>query len=121
MPEDKVAAARRNLLSGFGGFGKSGRALFAALRLAGPIERTKRRGAAGRGRIGARLDDVVRFIGQKVAAVVADSEDAAEEACRRLKVDYELLPALIDPEQAMLPGAPLVHPVVAKTAATRSR
>ncbi|MBR0833358.1 molybdopterin-dependent oxidoreductase [Bradyrhizobium manausense] len=56
------------------------------------------------------LDNVVRFIGQKVAAIVAESEGAAEEACRRLKVDYEILPALIDPEQAMTPGAPLVHP-----------
>ncbi|WP_426408365.1 molybdopterin-dependent oxidoreductase [Bradyrhizobium ganzhouense] len=56
------------------------------------------------------LDNVVRFIGQKVAAVVAESEGAAEEACRRLKVEYEILPALIDPEQAMVPGAPLVHP-----------
>ncbi|MBR1088572.1 molybdopterin-dependent oxidoreductase [Bradyrhizobium manausense] len=56
------------------------------------------------------LDDVVRFIGQKVAAVIAESEGAAEEACRRLKVAYEVLPALIDPEQAMMPGAPLVHP-----------
>lgn len=56
------------------------------------------------------LDDVVRFIGQKVAAVVAESEGAAEEACRRLKVNYEILPALIDAEQAMMPGAPLVHP-----------
>lgn len=56
------------------------------------------------------LDDIVRFVGQKVAAVVAESEGAAEEACRRLKVDYEILPALIDPEQAMAPGAPLVHP-----------
>lgn len=56
------------------------------------------------------LDDIVRFIGQKVAAIVAESEGAAEEACRRLKVDYEILPALIDPEQAMAPGAPLVHP-----------
>jgi CO/xanthine dehydrogenase Mo-binding subunit/aerobic-type carbon monoxide dehydrogenase small subunit (CoxS/CutS family) len=56
------------------------------------------------------LDDVVRFIGQKVAAVVADSEGAAEEACRRLKVDYDILPALIDPEQAMAAGAPIVHP-----------
>ncbi|MHC2867207.1 putative selenate reductase molybdopterin-binding subunit [Bradyrhizobium diazoefficiens] len=56
------------------------------------------------------LDDVVRFIGQKVAAVVAESEGAAEEACRRLKVTYEVLPALIDPEQAMAPGAPIIHP-----------
>ncbi|QPF93697.1 molybdopterin-dependent oxidoreductase [Bradyrhizobium commune] len=63
------------------------------------------------------LDDVVRFIGQKVAAVVAESEGAAEEACRRLKVDYEILPAVIDPEQAMAPGAPLVHPD--RTAANR--
>jgi len=51
------------------------------------------------------LDDVVRFIGQRVAAIVAESETAAEEACRRLKLDYEILPALIDPEQAMAPGA----------------
>ena len=55
------------------------------------------------------LDDVVRFIGQKVAAVVAETEAAAEEACRRLKVTYEILPALIDPEQAMTPGAPVIH------------
>ena len=56
------------------------------------------------------LDDVVRFIGQRIAAVVAESEAAAEEACRRLKVDYEILPALIDPELAMTPGAPIIHP-----------
>ncbi|MGY3034554.1 putative selenate reductase molybdopterin-binding subunit [Bradyrhizobium sp. USDA 4354] len=56
------------------------------------------------------LDDVVRFIGQKVAAVVAESEGAAEEACRRIKVEYGILPALIDPEQAMAPGAPVIHP-----------
>ncbi|WP_456623267.1 MULTISPECIES: molybdopterin-dependent oxidoreductase [unclassified Bradyrhizobium] len=56
------------------------------------------------------LDDVVRFIGQRVAAVVAESEAAAEEACRRLKVEYEILPALVDPERAMEPGASIVHP-----------
>ena len=55
------------------------------------------------------LDTVVRYIGQRVAAVVADSEGAAEEACRRLIVDYEILPAVFDPEQAMQPGAPLLH------------
>ena len=38
------------------------------------------------------LDDVVRFVGQKVAAVVAESEAAAEEGCRRLEVEYEILP-----------------------------
>ena len=38
------------------------------------------------------LDNVVRFIGQKVAAVVAETEAAAEEGCRRLKVKYDILP-----------------------------
>ncbi len=55
------------------------------------------------------LDDVVRFVGQRVAAVVADTVAAAEEGCRRLEVDYELLPAVFDPEEAMKPGAPLLH------------
>ncbi|MFE2326761.1 molybdopterin-dependent oxidoreductase [Streptomyces sp. NPDC059385] len=55
------------------------------------------------------LDDVVRFIGQRVAAVVADSEGAAEEGCRRIRVTYEELPYVIDPEEAMAPGAPVIH------------
>ncbi|MDI6105862.1 molybdopterin-dependent oxidoreductase [Actinoplanes sp. NEAU-A12] len=55
------------------------------------------------------LDEVVRFVGQRVAAVVADSEAAAEEGVRRLRVEYEVLPAVIDPALAMRPGAPLVH------------
>ena len=46
------------------------------------------------------LDDVVRFVGQRVAAVVADTADAAEEACRRIRVEYEVLPAVFDPEEA---------------------
>jgi putative selenate reductase molybdopterin-binding subunit len=55
------------------------------------------------------LDTIMRFVGQKVAAVVAETEAAAEEGCRRLKVDYELLPAVFDPAQAIAPGAPLIH------------
>jgi putative selenate reductase molybdopterin-binding subunit len=55
------------------------------------------------------LDHVVRFVGQKVAAVVAETEAAAEEGCRQLKVDYDILPAVFDPEQAIAPGAPLLH------------
>jgi putative selenate reductase molybdopterin-binding subunit len=55
------------------------------------------------------LDTIVRFIGQKVAAVIADSEAAAEEGCRRLQIDYDILPAVIDPELAVAPGAPLLH------------
>ncbi len=56
------------------------------------------------------LDNVVRFIGQKVAAVIAESEAAAEEGCRRLVVAYDILPAVIDPAQAIAPGAPVIHP-----------
>ncbi|MFJ3093317.1 molybdopterin-dependent oxidoreductase [Streptomyces hydrogenans] len=55
------------------------------------------------------LDDVVRYIGQRVAAVVADSEQAAEEGCRRIEVTYEELPYVVDPEEAMRPGAPVIH------------
>jgi putative selenate reductase molybdopterin-binding subunit len=55
------------------------------------------------------LDPVVRFIGQRVAAVVAETEAAAEEACRRVVVTYEILPAVFDPVLAMQPGAPVVH------------
>ncbi len=56
------------------------------------------------------LDNVVRFVGQRLAAVVADTEGAAEEACRLLEVDYEILPAVFDPEEAMSGKAPIIHP-----------
>src|SRR5436190_9095298 len=55
------------------------------------------------------LDNVVRFVGQRVAAVVAETEASAEEGCRRLEVDYDILPAVTDPAQAIAPGAPLIH------------
>jgi putative selenate reductase molybdopterin-binding subunit len=55
------------------------------------------------------LDNVVRFVGQRVAAVVAETESAAETACRLLEVEYDILPAVFDPEAAMEPGAPLLH------------
>ena len=55
------------------------------------------------------LDDVVRFVGQRVAAVVAESEASAEEGCRRLRVEYDLLPAVFDAEEAMRPDAPVLH------------
>ncbi|OLL71765.1 Xanthine dehydrogenase, molybdenum binding subunit [Pseudonocardia sp. Ae168_Ps1] len=56
------------------------------------------------------LDDVVRHVGQRVAAVVAESPAEAEAACRLIAVDYDVLPAVLDPEEARRPGAPLVHP-----------
>src|SRR5213595_2575132 len=55
------------------------------------------------------LDNVVRFVGQRVAAVVAETEAAAEAGCRALDVEYELLPAVFDPVAAMQPGAPILH------------
>ncbi|MFF8808315.1 molybdopterin-dependent oxidoreductase [Streptomyces omiyaensis] len=55
------------------------------------------------------LDDVVRYVGQRVAAVVADGEQAAEEGCRRIEVTYGELPYVVDPEEAMRPGAPVIH------------
>ncbi|WP_328352301.1 molybdopterin-dependent oxidoreductase [Mycobacterium sp. NBC_00419] len=55
------------------------------------------------------LDDTVRFVGQRVAAVVADTVAIAESACRAIVVDYEPLPAVFDPDQARKPGAPLLH------------
>ncbi|MFI2080254.1 molybdopterin-dependent oxidoreductase [Streptomyces rubiginosohelvolus] len=55
------------------------------------------------------LDDTVRYIGQRVAAVVADSEGAAEEGCRRIEVVYEQLSYVVDPEEAMASGAPVLH------------
>jgi CO/xanthine dehydrogenase Mo-binding subunit/aerobic-type carbon monoxide dehydrogenase small subunit (CoxS/CutS family) len=56
------------------------------------------------------LDDVARFIGQRVAAIVADSEAEAERALALVKVEYEILPAVFDPEEATAPGALILHP-----------
>jgi putative selenate reductase molybdopterin-binding subunit len=55
------------------------------------------------------LDNVIRFVGQRVAAVVAETEAAAERACRLLDVTYEILPAVFDPTMAMAPDAPILH------------
>lgn len=55
------------------------------------------------------LDERVRYVGDTVAAVAASSLEAAEEALDLLQVEYQLLPAVLDPEQAILPGAVRVH------------
>jgi CO/xanthine dehydrogenase Mo-binding subunit/aerobic-type carbon monoxide dehydrogenase small subunit (CoxS/CutS family) len=51
------------------------------------------------------LDDVVRHVGQRVAAVVADSPATASEAARLVRVAYQVLPAVGDPHQALAPDA----------------
>jgi CO/xanthine dehydrogenase Mo-binding subunit len=54
-------------------------------------------------------DGEVRFRGEAIAAVAATSLEVAEAAVRAIDVEYEPLPAVFDPEEALLPGAPLVH------------
>jgi len=53
--------------------------------------------------------DKVRYIGDNVAGVAAESESVAEEALRLIKVDYEVLPAYFDPEQSMQADTNLIH------------
>jgi CO/xanthine dehydrogenase Mo-binding subunit len=57
--------------------------------------------------------DRVRFIGQRVAAVAAETREAAEEAVRLIDVDYEDIPAVYDPREAVTAGAPVLHPEAA--------
>ena len=51
----------------------------------------------------------VRSYRDEIAAVAAVDEDTAQEALELIKVEYEDLPAVFDPEEAMKPGAPLIH------------
>jgi CO/xanthine dehydrogenase Mo-binding subunit len=60
--------------------------------------------------------DRVRYIGDRVAAVAAETPEAAEAALLRIDVDYEVLPAVFDPMAAMRPDAPLLHDDVASYA-----
>ena len=55
------------------------------------------------------IDPVLRFRGQRVAAVIADSVATAERALEAIVVEYEVLPAVFDPDLARSPGAPLLH------------
>lgn len=54
--------------------------------------------------------DKVRFVGDAVAAVAAETEEIAEAALQLIEVEYEPLPVVDDPEQAMLPSSPQLHP-----------
>jgi len=53
--------------------------------------------------------DVVRFAGDKVALVVAETQEAAEAGAHLVQVEYEDLPVVTDPRAALTPDAPLVH------------
>jgi len=56
--------------------------------------------------------DRVRYAGEPVAAVAAETELAAESALKKIRVEYEELPAVFDPREALQEEAPLVHPDV---------
>lgn len=53
--------------------------------------------------------DKVRYIGEEVAAVAADTPEIAAQALEMIEVEYEVLPAVFDPEEAMAEGAPSIH------------
>jgi putative selenate reductase molybdopterin-binding subunit len=55
------------------------------------------------------LDHKVRFVGDRVAFVAAETEEIAEQALKLIEVEYEVLPALLDPTKAMDPDAPRLH------------
>lgn len=55
------------------------------------------------------IGDKVRHAGDRVAAIVAENMEAAEEAAAKIKVDYEVLPFVLDVDEAAKPGAPIVH------------
>jgi len=55
------------------------------------------------------LEGVVRFVGDRVAAVAAEDPELAQRAADVVRVEYEQQEAVLDPEQALRPGAPVVH------------
>ena len=54
--------------------------------------------------------DRVRYVGEPVAAVAAVDRAVAEDALELIRVEYDPLPAVVDPEEALKPGAPLLYP-----------
>jgi putative selenate reductase molybdopterin-binding subunit len=51
----------------------------------------------------------VRYVGDRVAAVAAETEEVAQRALELIEVEYEELPAILDPRQSMAPGAAVIH------------
>ncbi len=65
--------------------------------------------------------DRVRYLGDVVAAVAATDPDIAAEALELIQVNYEELPAIFDPLEALLPGAPLIHEMFPGNVGARRR
>ncbi len=55
------------------------------------------------------FDHKVRYVGDRVAAVAAESDEIADAALALIQVEYEILPAILDAKQARQPGAPVIH------------
>jgi putative selenate reductase molybdopterin-binding subunit len=55
------------------------------------------------------LDNKVRYVGDRVAFVAAENEEIANKALGLIEVEYEHLPVLLKPEDAMESGAPILH------------
>ncbi|MFH2102672.1 MAG: molybdopterin cofactor-binding domain-containing protein [Chloroflexota bacterium] len=55
------------------------------------------------------LDKMVRFVGDRVAFIAAETPEIAEAAMKLIQVDYEILPAVLDPAEAMKPEAARIH------------
>jgi xanthine dehydrogenase YagR molybdenum-binding subunit len=56
------------------------------------------------------LDQTVRYVGDEIACVIGEGEEICEDAIEEIKVDYDLLPFVLDPEEALKPKAPKVQP-----------
>src|SRR5499427_3293496 len=65
--------------------------------------------------------DRVRFVGEPVAVVVARDRYVAEDAAELVRVDYDPLPAVVDPERALEPDAPVLHEAVGSNLAGNQR
>lgn len=55
------------------------------------------------------FDAKVRYVGDRVAAVAAETPELAEQALAAIQVEYEVLPAVLNQDDAMKPGAPVIH------------
>lgn len=56
------------------------------------------------------LDYILRYVGDRVAVVAAETPEIAEQALTLIQVEYDVLPAILDPRQALDAGAPCLHP-----------
>src|SRR5207302_1501662 len=65
--------------------------------------------------------DKARFVGEPVAVVVARNRYLAEDAAELVEVEYEPLPAVVDPEKALEPDAPVLHEKVGSNLAGHRR